>query len=210
MRVPRRGRWAFKRLLSRHRIVFEWSHCFSEQQFVLSWQRNKNPQTHNLIIMFRIALTRAEGRRGLLFLEKLSRVSRRFRRGLKERNHGEPCTPENLMDIGYDGDEFFERETTMIIFRLPSANWFFQKICCTVSSWWQTQLQTTTDPSSSDDRTKHSMSITRSRKWSYYRFAMARQHPSAAYSLRGLSCFTRLLDLVNKIRSRISIQTHKK
>ena len=30
-----------------------------------------------------------------------------------DRNQGDPCTPENLVDAGYDGDEFLERETTV-------------------------------------------------------------------------------------------------
>ena len=38
-----------------------------------------------------------------------------FEACMHERNQGEPCTPEKLTDADYDADDFFVRETTVII-----------------------------------------------------------------------------------------------
>ena len=35
---------------------------------------------------------------------------------MKARNQGDPCTPEKLMEMDYEGDEFLVRETTVSIF----------------------------------------------------------------------------------------------
>ena len=55
----------------------------------------------NQIIMFRTAF----------------RVSKEALKGFKaimnSRNQGDPCTPQKLIEAGYEADEFFERETTV-------------------------------------------------------------------------------------------------
>ena len=66
---------------------------------------------------------------------------RGFKAIMKERNHGEPCTPENLLAAGYDGDEHFIRETTVIFqncyhprYHFDFTRWKFLAPHCSLKS----------------------------------------------------------------------------
>ena len=70
-----------------------------------------------------------------------------FKAIMNERNQGDPCTPEKLMAAGYDGDEFFTRETTVIFSELLSFQTFL--IGTAQSSKWSSCRSKTGSPGSS-------------------------------------------------------------